>query len=148
LVVVDSNGGLRGLVSLADIATSGAAWDGKGETDLERVALTLAEIARRNSSTDEEGPEEEAPETDVSELVRNSLAALKTLRDEIRVDLNLAGKEARDRWWRLEARLRAAEMRARDSRREGARSLASLVESAKQFRTRLRDKSAAGSQAR
>ena len=145
LVVVDADGHLQGLVSLDDIARSGAAWDGKGEIDLERIALTLGEISRGNSATDEETPESQTPETDLSDLLENSLAALTTLRDEIRVDLNLAGKEVRDRWRRLEARLRAAETRARGSRREGARSLANLVDSAKTFRSRLRDKPASPS---
>ena len=48
----------------------------------------------------------------------------------------------RDRWRRLEARLRAAETHARDARRDAARNLTGLVESAKQFRKRLRAKPA------
>jgi len=139
LVVVDDRQ-LQGLVSLDDIARSGAAWDGKGEIDLERVAVALVEIARRTTSTEEDGPEDQNPETDVTELVQSSLAALRTLRDEMRVDLNLAGKEVRDRWRRLEVRMQAAETRARESRREGARSLAALIENAKDFRTRVVDK--------
>ena len=146
LVVVDSDGHLCGLVSIDDIARNGAQWDGKGEIDLEQVALTLGEIARRNSDTDEETPETQMPETDVKELVHNGLAALRTLRDEIRVDLNLAGKDLRDRWRRLEARLRAAEIHARDARHEAARDLAGVVENAKQFRNRLRDKSTSSEQ--
>ena len=142
MVVVDE-GRLQGLVSLDDIARSAAAWDGKGEIDLERVAVALGEIARRTTSTEEDGPEEQNPETDVTDLVQNSLAALRTLRDEIRLDLNLAGKEVRDRWRRLEARLQAAETRARETRREGARSLAALIENAKEFRTRVVEKAKA-----
>ena len=138
LVVVDSFGQIQGIVSLDDIARLGAAWDSDGDIDLERVALTLGEISRRTTTTEEDGPE--APETDLTELVQNSLAVLKTLRDEIRVDLNLAGKEVRDRWRRLETRLRAAETRAHEARREGARSLSTLVESAKEFRGRVMEK--------
>ena len=33
--------------------------------------------------------------------VRRRLADLKTLRDMVRVDINLAGKEARERWRRI-----------------------------------------------
>jgi CBS domain-containing protein len=132
LVVVDEDGRPQGVVSLDDVARCGSAWDGDGDVDLERVALTLGEISRRTTTNDEEEPEQ--PETDVAELARNSLAVLKTLRDEIRVDLNLAGKEVRDRWRRLEARLRAAETRARSAQRGGAQSLAALVERAKDFR--------------
>lgn len=137
LLVVGPEGALQGLISLDDIARSGAAWDGRGGIDLEQVALTLGEISRRTTS-DDDGPEDENPETDISDTIRNTLAALRTLRDEIRVDLNLAGKEARDRWRRLESRLRAAEARARgvDSRPRG---LKTLVENAKQFRARLRE---------
>jgi hypothetical protein len=148
LVVVDAGGGVSGIVSLDDIARSGAAWDGKGEIDLERVAITLGEISRRTSNTDEETPQQQVPATDIVAFVENSLAALKTLRDEIRVDLNLAGKEARDRWRRLEARLRAAEAHAHEGRVDAARNLAGIVETAKQFRTRLRDKASAASQLR
>jgi CBS domain-containing protein len=138
LVVVD-DGRLCGIVSLDDIARNGAAWDGRGEIDLERVGLALGEVARRTTATDEETPEVEDLQTEASEVVKNSLDALRTLRDEIRVDINLAGKEVRDRWRRLEARLQAAETRARETRREGARSLAGLVEAARQFRKRLRE---------
>jgi CBS domain-containing protein len=140
LIVVDELGQIQGIVSLDDIARLGAAWDGDGDIDLERVALTLGEISRRTTTTEEDGPE--PPETDLTELVQNSLAVLETLRDEIRVDLNLAGKEVRDRWRRLETRLRAAETRAQRTRREGARSLTTLVDSAKDFRGRLIEKPA------
>ena len=146
LVVVDADGRLCGLLSLDDIARSGAEWDGKGEIDLERVAITQGEIARRNSGTEEETPETQLPEMDLAQFVQNSLAAIRTLRDEIRVDLNLAGKEVRDRWRRLEARLQAAEQQARETRREAARDLAGLVETAKQFRSRLRGKATASEQ--
>jgi hypothetical protein len=147
LVVVD-DGRLQGVVSLDDIAKDAAAWDGKGDIDPERVAVALGEIARRTTHTEEDGPDDENPETDVTDLVQSSLAALRTLRDEIRVDLNLASKEVRDRWRRLEARLQAAETRARETRREGARSLAALIENAKDFRNRVVEKAKAGSRAR
>jgi CBS domain-containing protein len=140
LMVIDSDGRLCGLVSLDDIARQAAAWDRKGEIDLERVALTLAEISRCNGSADEDKPATASPQTDHSLLVQNSLAALETLRDEIRVDLHLAGKELRDRWRRLEAQLRAAETRARSARRSGERRLASLLEGARQLRSRIQER--------
>jgi len=65
-------------------------------------------------------PGDEIPadlDTNFGELVQNSLAALKTLRDEVRIDLNLAGREMRERWRRLEARLCAAEAGAHEARR-------------------------------
>ena len=64
------------------------------------------------------------------------------------MDLNLAGKEVRDRWRRLEARLPAAEARARATQREGAGSFAKLIDTAKRFRTRLREKAATTATAR
>jgi CBS domain-containing protein len=142
VVVVGDDARACGLLSIDDIARSGAEWDGKGDIDLEQVALTLGEISRRSAGGgDDDAPDEHTPETDITDMVRNSLAALRTLREEIRVDLNLAGKEVRDRWRRLEARLRAAETHARDARLDAARNLTGLVDSAKQFRNRLRDNS-------
>jgi hypothetical protein len=139
IVVVDDDGRACGMLSIDDIARSGAEWDGKGEIDLEQVALTLGEISRRSAAIYDEA-DDQTPETDIREVVHNGLSALRTLRDEIRIDLNLAGKEVRDRWRRLEARLRAAETHAREARRDAARNLTGLVESARQFRKRLRDK--------
>jgi CBS domain-containing protein len=134
IVVVDGDGRLQGLVSIDDIARCGAAWDGDADIDLERAALALGEISRRTTTLEGDGPEQ--PETD---LVADSLGALKTLRDEMRVDLNLASKEVRDRWRRLETCLRAAEARARLTQ-GGARSFATLLESAREFRRGLRQK--------
>jgi CBS domain-containing protein len=148
LVVVDEDGRPCGILSLHDIARSGAQWDGKAEIDLERVALTLGEIARRSLRSDGAAPGEETPPTGAGDAVANSLAALQTLRDEIRVDLHLAGQEVRDRWRRLEARLRAAEAHARGASRDAAKNVAELLESAKKFRSRLRAKAAPAAQER
>jgi CBS domain-containing protein len=138
LVVTDDDGALRGVVSLDDIARCGVAWDGDTDIDLERAALTLGEISRRTTTTEDEDNSPDPATTDVRNLVRNSLALLKTLRREVHVDLELAGQEVRDRWRRLEARLRAAELRAQLAHRGGATSLAALVERAKEFRRGLR----------
>lgn len=97
---------------------------------------------------DEESPENADSRTDVVTFVQNSLEALKTLRDEIRMDMNLASKELRNRWRRLESQLRAAEIRARSARLEGAANLAALIENARQFRRNLREKSVAAASAR
>jgi CBS domain-containing protein len=140
LIVIGDDGRASGILSIDDIARAGAEWDGKGEVDLEQVGLTLGEISRRSSGTDDDMPDEQTPETDLDDLVHNSLSALRTLRDEIRVDLNLASKEVRDRWRRLETRLRAAEAHAHESRRDAARNLTGVVDIAKQFRNRLREK--------
>ena len=63
-----------------------------------------------------------------------------------RVDVNLAGKEARgNRWRRLESRLRAAETRARGSHAR-PQALKTLLATARQFRTRLREQPRAPAQ--
>jgi hypothetical protein len=85
------------------------------------------------------GPRGNGPSTTPSESVRKRLAELKTLRDRVRVELNLAGKEARDRWHRIEERIRAAQERVRRS--EGVRALGPLIESVKRFNASLRRKS-------
>ena len=136
LAVVDAEGNLMGIVSLDGIARQAAAWDGNGDIDLERVALAFGEISRRTGTSEEEAPA--GIETQLSDVVQNSLELLKTLRDEIRADLELAGEEARRRWTHLEARLHAAEIRARERHPGGARHLAELVEHARQFRSALR----------
>ena len=60
LIVVGPEGNLQGLVSLDDIARSAAAWDGRGEIELEQVALTLGEspAGRRRMTT---GPRTRTP---------------------------------------------------------------------------------------
>ena len=142
LAVVDAAGRLEGLLSIDDIARCGATGDGNraADIDLARAALALGEISRRTTTPGEEMPAD--LDANLGELVRNSLAALKTLRDEVRVDLNLAGKEMRERWRRLETRLCAAEAGAREARRDGPARLAAMVATAKEFRDRLRDKPA------
>lgn len=136
LVVVDDDGRLSGVISLDDIARHGAVWDGNGDINLERVGLAFGEISRRTTTIEEDAPDES--ETDLSDVIQNSLEVMKTLRDEIRADLKLASQEARHRWTHLEARLHAAEIRVQERRRGGARHLAELVEHARQFRSRLK----------
>ena len=134
--VVDGDGRLMGLVSLTDIARAAATWDARSDIHLDDVALTLAEV------TDHWGDlphSDEEPTPSVREAIRNSAEVLKTLRQEIQVDLNLAGREIRGRWKRLQARLATAEARARAARDESSRSLQSLVDSAKRFRSALKE---------
>jgi CBS domain-containing protein len=139
LVVVDPAGRVVGIVSLDDIARAGAAWDGKGDIDLERVAVTLGEISRRTTRSDEETPGDRGEDGEIGEFVRNSLAALESARREIRADLHLAGNEARARWRRLEARLGAVERHAREAGRDAAGNLAGLLEIVRRFRAQLRE---------
>jgi CBS domain-containing protein len=131
LVVIDAQGHLCGMLSLEDIAKEGADWNAREQIDLERIALILGEIARRNRVGDPDDLGSHPSGTDVSDLVHNSLAALKTLRGEIRNDLGLARDQVRDRWQRVEARLRAAGASSQGARRQGVRRLAALVENAR-----------------
>ena len=52
----------------------------------------------------EKAPATEVADTDLVDFVQNSLAALETLLEEVRIDLNLARKAVRDRWRRRLAR--------------------------------------------
>lgn len=54
--------------------------------------------------------------TTIRNTLETSMQELRTLRDEIRVRLNLAGKEARDRWeQQLEPRLEKLEQQLRSA---------------------------------
>jgi CBS domain-containing protein len=120
--VVGNQGRLVGLVSLTDVARAAGTWDGKSEVDLKDVALTLVEVTAAGLGELAHQDREESPEQ-VREVLLNSADLLKTLGHEVRVDLSLAGEEVRDRWKRLEARLRTAEAHARG---ETSRSLGKI----------------------
>jgi len=77
----------------------------------------------------------QAPEQ-TQNAVRRRLADLKTLRDMVRVDLNLAGKEARARWRQIEARINTVEKRVRES--AGFQSLESLIQVVQDYRSSFR----------
>lgn len=137
LAVMAPDGSLEGLISLDDVARSAAAWDGPGGIEIEDVGLTLAEIARR-TGLERHHPDIQQDQESVLEVVRNSLDALQTLRDEIRVDLNLAGKEMRDRWKRLESQVHVAEIRAAATHAlDSATSLGAAIENVRKFRNAL-----------
>jgi len=76
-----------------------------------------------------------APEQ-TQNAVRRRLADLKTLRDMVRVDINLAAKEARERWRRIEARINMVEKRVRES--AGFQSLESLIQVVQDYRSSFR----------
>jgi hypothetical protein len=52
--------------------------------------------------------------TELKQEMEKSLALMRTLRDEIRVTVHLAGMEAKDEWRKLEPRLADIENAAKD----------------------------------
>jgi len=73
-----------------------------------------------------------------SELER-SAAALRTLRDEIRVQLHLGKLDARGEWERLAPRLEETLERAKRELSEATReAVAEVTEAARRFRQRVR----------
>lgn len=77
----------------------------------------------------------QAPEQTPNAVLRR-LADLRTLRDMVRVDINLAGKEARERWRRIETRISTVEKRVRGS--AGFQSLESLIQVVRDYRSSFR----------
>jgi hypothetical protein len=76
----------------------------------------------------------------MKESLQGALAELETLRDEIRVNLHLAGMDLRDEWKSLEKRLpdRKAAERFKDATKEAVESLTREV---REFKRRLHEKS-------
>jgi rubrerythrin len=77
-------------------------------------------------------------ETKMRDWMYENLGKLKTLRDEIRVDLHLAGMEAKDKWKEMEPKFREAERLVEDVSDVSRRALEEMVEHFKQFRESLR----------
>lgn len=67
-----------------------------------------------------------------------NLGRLKTLRDEIRVDIHLAGMEAKDKWKELEPAMRDAEKLVDDVSEVSRRAMEEVVEKVKTFRDSIR----------
>lgn len=59
---------------------------------------------------------------DVSERIRAEIEALKTMRDELRVQTNLGAKEARDAWHEAERKWQEIEGKMEDLGRASAES--------------------------
>ena len=66
------------------------------------------------------------------------LEHLRTLRDEIRVDVHLAGMELKQRWQELEPKMRDAERLAEDVSDVARSALDDIVERFRSFRDTLR----------
>jgi hypothetical protein len=74
-----------------------------------------------------------------NETVQRRLDELKTLRDRIRVDLHLAGRDLQDEWARFEKRIPTRDQIGKDLRMATADALESLVDEVRRFSARLRN---------
>jgi hypothetical protein len=72
------------------------------------------------------------------EWMKENLGRLETLRDEIRVDVHLAGMDAREKWKELEPLVRDAEKLAEDVTDVSRRAMEDLVEKFRHFRESVR----------
>lgn len=77
-------------------------------------------------------------ETEQRRKMKERLEHLKTLRDEIRVDVHLAGMELKERWQELEPKMRDAEQLAGDVSDVAREALDDIVERFRTFRETLR----------
>ena len=82
------------------------------------------------------------PSTDQIQQIRqqlhDSLQSLRTLRDEIRIDLHLAGMEAKDKWRALEPHFEEAERFAREVSETSRTALEEIVAKYRAFRESLK----------
>jgi hypothetical protein len=77
----------------------------------------------------------------IEERLIRTREQLRGLRDEIRLNLHLAGMDAKSAWSRIEAEIEKAERRAAEAGRKGAADLADAIEKlrhkAEEFKRRL-----------
>ena len=76
-------------------------------------------------------------DTNTRQNLRRRIDELRTLRDEIRVELNLAGMELRDEWRKLEKRLPDPARLAGEIKGVTAELVDELLAEARRFRQRL-----------
>ena len=74
---------------------------------------------------------------ELKDEVKKGLDHLKTLRDEVRVRLHLAGMEAKEEWNKLEPHLLDVEQSAREATEASRRAVADAVEKLKKLRESL-----------
>jgi MoxR-like ATPase len=86
-------------------------------------------------------------ERQMRDWMKENLGRLKTLRDEIRVDLHLAGMDAREKWKELEPVVRDAEKLAEDVSDVSRRAMEEMVEKFRRFRESVRQHQQPGGQA-
>jgi hypothetical protein len=73
-------------------------------------------------------------ETNIRETIRGRMDEIKTLRDEIRVDLKLAGMDLRDEWKKLEKRIPETTRLASDITTLTVKALDELLAEVRRFR--------------
>lgn len=74
---------------------------------------------------------------ELKDEVKKGLEHLRTLRDEVRVRLHLAGMEAKQEWNKLEPHLLDVEQAAREASEASRRAVAEAIESLKKLRQSL-----------
>lgn len=72
------------------------------------------------------------------EWMQQNLGKLKTLRDEIRVDIHLAGMDAKDKWKEMEPKFRDAEKLLDNVSEASRNAMEEMVEGFRKFRESLR----------
>jgi hypothetical protein len=77
-------------------------------------------------------------ERQMRDWMKENLDRLKTLRDEIRVDIHLASMDAKDRWKELEPVMRDAEKLADEVTDVSRRAMEEMVEKFRHFRESVR----------
>jgi hypothetical protein len=75
--------------------------------------------------------------TDLQAEIKKSLDHLHLLRDEVRLQLHLAGLEAKDRWNKLEPKIEAVEQAAAEATEASRDAVKEAITSLKEFRSSL-----------
>lgn len=78
-----------------------------------------------------------AHDDDLRNQLQRGLDELRRLRDEIRVDMHLAGMDAKDKWRDLEPRILDAENMAKDISEASRKAVQDVVDSIRRFRESL-----------
>jgi hypothetical protein len=78
------------------------------------------------------------PQTDLKTEARRTLDEIRTLRDEVRVQLHLASMDAKDQWKKLEPRVADAEQLALDVGETSRAALKDVLGRIRKFRASLR----------
>ena len=75
--------------------------------------------------------------TELKNEIEKSLGLMRTLRDEVRVKLHLAGMDAKDEWWKLEPKLEELERAASEATEATRTAIAEAVHKLSKLRSTL-----------